>query len=27
VVSRSPAAQATLTLPGRPAQVDFKLHR
>ncbi|HXZ10317.1 MAG TPA: amidohydrolase family protein [Paraburkholderia sp.] len=26
VVSRAPAAHATLTLPGRPAQVDFKLH-
>ncbi|CAB3747371.1 amidohydrolase family protein [Paraburkholderia humisilvae] len=27
VVSRSPAARATLTLEGRPRQVDFKLHR
>jgi cytosine/creatinine deaminase len=27
VVSRSPAARATLALEGRPTQVDFKLHR
>ncbi|WP_338925472.1 amidohydrolase family protein [Mycetohabitans endofungorum] len=27
VVSRQPAAQATLALPGRPASVDFKLCR
>jgi cytosine deaminase len=27
VVSRSPAARASLTLDGRPQQVDFKLHR
>jgi len=27
IVSRSPAAHATLTLPGRPAQVDFRLQR
>jgi cytosine/creatinine deaminase len=27
VVARSPAARATLTLEGRPAQVDFKLQR
>ncbi|MGF6778844.1 amidohydrolase family protein [Paraburkholderia sp. GAS334] len=27
VVSRAPAAQATLTLEGRPSTVDFRLHR
>ncbi len=27
VVSRSPAARATLALEGRPAEVDFRLHR
>ncbi|HVE10175.1 MAG TPA: amidohydrolase family protein [Paraburkholderia sp.] len=27
VVSRSPAARAMLSLEGRPAQVDFRLHR
>ena len=27
VVSRAPAARAALSLEGRPAQVDFKLHR
>ncbi len=27
VVSRSPAARATLALDGRPSQVDFRLHR
>jgi len=27
IVSRSPAAHATLTLPGRPAQIDFRLQR
>jgi cytosine deaminase len=27
VVSRSPAARATLAIEGRPSQVDFKLHR
>ncbi|RZF28262.1 cytosine deaminase [Paraburkholderia sp. UYCP14C] len=27
VVSRAPAASATLSLEGRPEQVDFKLHR
>ena len=27
VVSQSPAAHATLDLPGRPAQVDFRLNR
>ncbi|PLZ02781.1 cytosine deaminase [Burkholderia sp. WAC0059] len=27
VVSRSPAARATLSLEGRPAEVDFRLHR
>ncbi|AUT67906.1 MULTISPECIES: amidohydrolase family protein [Paraburkholderia] len=27
VVSRAPAARATLSLEGRPAEVDFKLHR
>jgi cytosine deaminase len=27
VVSRAPAARAALSLGGRPAQVDFKLHR
>jgi cytosine/creatinine deaminase len=27
VVSRSPVAQATLSLEGRPSQIDFKLHR
>jgi cytosine deaminase len=26
VISRSPAVQATLALPGRPATVDFRLH-
>jgi cytosine deaminase len=27
IVSRSPAAHATLELPGRPAQIDFRLQR
>jgi cytosine deaminase len=27
VVSRAPAARAALSLEGRPAEVDFKLHR
>ncbi|CAN7306104.1 amidohydrolase family protein [Trinickia sp. LjRoot230] len=27
VIARSPAARASLTIDGRPAEVDFKLHR
>ena len=27
VVSRAPAARASLSLEGRPTEVDFKLHR
>jgi cytosine deaminase len=27
VIARSPAARASLAIEGRPAQVDFKLHR
>lgn len=27
VIARSPAARATLSIEGRPAEVDFKLHR
>ena len=27
VVSRAPAVRAALSLEGRPAQVDFRLHR
>jgi cytosine deaminase len=27
VIARSPAARAALSIEGRPAEVDFKLHR